>query len=55
MRKNNDDVSMNFCLSEGGDMVPATLDPIESIEELLRRCGFFDNVIPWDDDEKLPN
>ncbi len=52
--KQNDDVVVDFvCLDSAGDSIPPALDSIESIEELLRRCGFFDAVIPVESDEGM--
>ncbi len=38
------------------ESVDHILDPVESIEEMLRKCGFFDTVVPSKkDDEALAN
>ena len=42
------------------DALNPIMDPVESIEEMLRKCGFFDTVVPnvilrEPDDGMLPN
>jgi hypothetical protein len=35
------------------DLTPAGIESIESIEDLLRKCGFFDALVPEEREEEV--